>query len=70
MQLFLSPFPVLPGGVFGADDIPAIVDGLKMVVLGMLPVSARQHVAKVVLMRLWGDGGNTTQHYSGTSNTG
>ena len=54
MQLILSPLPVFPGVVFSANDVPAIVDRLEMVVLGMFPVSARQHVPKVVLMRLYG----------------
>lgn len=40
------------GRVFGTDDVPAVIDGFEVVVLGMLSVMASQHMAKVVFVRL------------------
>lgn len=52
MQLPSPAPPVLPGCVLGLDQVPAVVDGLEMVVLWMLAVVTGKHVTKVVLVGL------------------
>ena len=39
-------------GMLRTNDVPAIVDGFKVVVLGTLPVMTGQNVSEMILVRL------------------